>query len=197
MKDGAGPQADGVRSADSRQKPSALTKFGVGAMFVGYVPFRRGILEHARKELTHEEGWAYSIVLLEADSSSGIWWGSSKALGPYNFSERSARHLLDGLHRKGYIKKFSQKGRRGNYPILINKYAVTRGKWYGYYLIASETVDWHNPVYRVIERGDVGVYLTGYESASSQEVRSEKRKKIRDKNQEAEYYTSHTRSIPP
>lgn len=135
-------------------------------MFAGYVPIRRGILEHIRSgDLPHKEALAYVIIILEADCESGIWRGSAKALGPYNYSNRAARHILHKLHRKGYIKSFCRQGRRGNYIVLVNKFHITRGKWKGKQLDATNTLNPKELVFRV----EVNGHEDGHESAPSQE----------------------------
>lgn len=143
-------------------------------MLSGYVPIRRGILDHVRSgDLTHEETFAYLIIILESDCATGIWWGSAKALGPYNFSHRAARHILEQLHIKGYINRFSKKGRRGNYPVLINKYGVTRGRWAGMKLNANKTLDWREPAYECQVEGQVEGQLT----APSQEGEGKRKRR--------------------
>ena len=119
----------------------------VGWMFAGYIPLRRGILEHARQNLTHAEGWVYILILLEADPATGIWIGSGKALGAYNFPWRSACRLLESLEKKGYIKRFPKPGVHSNYPILVNKYRVTVGEHIGELLDTKQTTSWKSPVY--------------------------------------------------
>jgi hypothetical protein len=55
--------------------------------------------------------------------------------------EGSARWLLEGLSRKGYIRRLPVPGRHFCYPILVNKYLVTNGEHDGERLsaIASES----------------------------------------------------------
>ena len=131
-------------------------------MSSGYMPIRRQLLNHIRSGgLTHEEALAYIIIILEADCENGIWRGSAKALGPYNYSNRAARHILRRLHQKGYIKSFCRQGRRGNYIVLVNKFPITRGKWKSKLLDATNTLDPKELVFR----GEVN----GHDSAPSQE----------------------------
>jgi len=70
---------------------SARTK-GQGWMFTNYVPLRRGLEEHAKFGrgfgLTHEQGWAFTLILMRADCETGLWRGSSKALLQYNWTHR-------------------------------------------------------------------------------------------------------------
>ncbi len=135
-------------------------------MFAGFMPIRRGILEHIRSgDLTHQEALAYLVIILEADCATGIWRGSAKALGPYNYSNRAARHILRSLHQKQYIKSFCRQGRRGNYIVLVNKFPITRGKWKGKQLDATKTLNPKELVFRV----EVNGHEDGHESAPSQE----------------------------
>lgn len=118
----------------------------------GYIPKRRGVLEHLQDgRLTLLEYAAYDAMILLADKSSGMWWGSAKALaaicGAGDLTERQARHLLESLGQKGYIRRFATAGKRGNYPILVNKFEVTFGARKGMRLNAERTSDWRNPVY--------------------------------------------------
>ena len=137
----------------------------------GYMPIRRQLLNHIRSgDLPHEEALAYIIIILEADCETGIWYGSAKALGPYNYSNRAARHILHRLHQKRYIKSFCRQGRRGNYVVLVNKFPITRGKWKGKQLDATKTLNPNELVFRG--------HVDGHESAPSQEgdLRRRKRK---------------------
>ena len=143
-------------------------------MLSGYMPIRRALLDHIRSgDLSHEEALAYVIIILEADCETGIWRGSAKALGPYNYSNRAARHILHRLHRKGYIKSFCRQGRRGNYVVLVNKFPITRGKWKGKQLDATKTLNPKELVFRV----EVNGHEDGHESAPSQEGERRKRKR--------------------
>src|ERR1700687_1207294 len=98
----------------------------------GHVKRRRGILAHLQDgRITLLEHGAHDVVSMLADKSSGIWFGSARAFaancGAGDVSERQARHLLESLERKGYLRRFSVPRKHGNYPILINKYEVTFG----------------------------------------------------------------------
>jgi hypothetical protein len=118
----------------------------------GYTQKRRGAVEHLRDgRLTLLEYGAHDLILALADKETGIWWGSAKALaancGAGDVSERQARHLLESLESNGYILRFAKKRGHGNYPILVNKYAVTFGAHQGMRLNAERTTDWRSPVY--------------------------------------------------
>jgi hypothetical protein len=118
----------------------------------GYTQKRRGAVEHLRDgRFTLLEYGAHDLILALADKANGIWWGSAKALvatcGAGDITDRQARHLLESLEKKGYLKRFPRRRGHGNYPILVNKFEVTFGAYKGMRLNAANTTDWRNPVY--------------------------------------------------
>jgi hypothetical protein len=120
----------------------------------GHLKRRRGWLDHLQGgRVTLLESAAHDIIGLLADKSTGIWFGSARAFaancGAGDISDRQARHLVESLEAKGYIKRFTTPRAHGNYPILVNKYEVTFGAQYGKRLNASATVDWRNPIYEL------------------------------------------------
>jgi hypothetical protein len=86
-----------------------------------------------------------------ADKATGVWWGSAKALaaicGAGDVTDRQARHLLESLEKKGYVRRFPKRRGHGNYPVLVNKFEVTFGAYRGMRLNAEKTTDWRSPVY--------------------------------------------------
>ena len=138
-------------------------------MVTNYVPLRRGLLEHAKSGpgfgLNHEEGWAFVILLIKADASTGLLRGCAKTLLSYNWSYRQAKHIMERLEKKGYIKRFCKPRQRGNYPILIDKYAVTRGPRKGQSTSAKQSTSPQNVFY--VRPPDVS------KDAPYQEVRKE------------------------
>lgn len=118
----------------------------------GFVAKRRGVIEHLQDgRLTLLEYGAYDVLIGLAEKSTGIWPGSAKALaatcGAGDLSERQARHVLEALEAKQYIRRFARPRAHGNYPILINKYEVSFGAYAGMRLNAVATTDWRNPTY--------------------------------------------------
>ena len=115
----------------------------------GFVPLRRGILAHIRNgSLPHGEALAYMVIIASADPSTGIWYGSAKALaGEFNFPEREARRLLEALERKGYLRRFPKPGAHSNYPVLANKSEITVGARRGTRLCADKSTSLENLVY--------------------------------------------------
>src|SRR5712692_4918497 len=147
-------------------------------MLGGYVGKRRGIVEHLQAgRLTLLEYGAYDLMILLADKCTGIWMGSAKALaancGAGDLTERQARHMLESLEKKGYIRRFPTRRSHGNYTILINKYLVRCGALSGMRLNAAASDDWRNPVYeKCLEQGTERAPIR------------EKRRETKDKNQE-------------
>lgn len=118
----------------------------------GYVQRRRGILGHLQDgRLTLLECGTHDVISMLADKATGIWFGSARGFaascGAGEISERQARHLLESLEKKGYLKRFAKPRAHGNYPILVNKYEVTFGAHTGMRLNAAATKDWRRPVY--------------------------------------------------
>ena len=144
--------------------------------FGGYVPKRRGVLDHLRDgRLTLQQFGAFDALVLLADKASGIWNGSARALaaqcGAGDVSDRQARHLLESIEAGRYIKRFPTPRSHRNYPILIDKFLITFGAHRGKRLNASATSDWRNPVYEsCLEDGAERGAEQGPERAPNQEV---------------------------
>jgi hypothetical protein len=132
----------------------------------GWTQKRRGAVEHlCDGRLTLLEYGAHDVLLALANPLTGVWCGSAKALaaicGAGEVSERQARHLLESLEEKGYVRRFATKRGHGNYPILLNKFEITLGANKGMRLNAAKSDDWRNPVYEKrleegLEQGVVG-----------------------------------------
>lgn len=113
---------------------------------MSYAPIRRGIVKHlVEGRMNLSEFSAYTLMILLADHQTGVWHGSAKGLEfVCGISYRRARHILEGLEDRGYIKRFSVQGKHGNYPILINKYEITSGNEVMRVNIAN-TTNWESP----------------------------------------------------
>jgi MarR-like DNA-binding transcriptional regulator SgrR of sgrS sRNA len=126
---------------------------------------------------------ALTLMILGADSATGIWKGSAKALAAiYGFTMRTARKALESLHARGYIKRFPTRGRHGNYPILIHHYECSHGVNEGRRLNAGKTVNWRAPVYESCDehandRVNDHVQDHGHERPSTQEGKEERERK--------------------
>jgi hypothetical protein len=147
-------------------------------VFAGYIPLRRGILEHVQKGLLNKTDFSvYCLLLLLADHHTGIWWGSAKALGAYNFARSTARNSLQRLESKGYIKRFTTPGVHANYQILINKYAITDGQHKGKLLDAKQTTSTKFLIYVSQQDGKHLGQHQGEQPAPIQEGRIENKEK--------------------
>lgn len=144
----------------------------------GFVQMRRGLLEHIRAgRLTGNEGSLFMWLVLEADPCTGIVYGSAGLFATvYGWSARNVREWLEGLERKGYIRRFSKPGSHACYPILINKYLCSHGAMRGKVLNAVASVSCINPAYDSCEED--GEDIAGDLSSSLPEE-ERKRKRIR------------------
>jgi hypothetical protein len=86
-----------------------------------------------------------------------ICFGSARAIGahrPAGISERTIQRSLDKLERLGWIKRWVPKGRHGNYPILIARFAVADLSGRQYLMDAQGTRDWNNPKLEPIAKAE-------------------------------------------
>jgi hypothetical protein len=120
--------------------------------FVGYIPLRRGVLQHLQEgRITLQEFNVFVMLLIWANHKTGI--ASTNAAGLVFLSggqleQRYTQRCLASLEKKGYIKMpFFQQGQRGDYDIFIDKYVVTEGAYDGKVLSFAKTTDWKKPVY--------------------------------------------------
>ena len=92
----------------------------------GYVQLRRGLFEHLEEGKIEVSEFIVLVMLIGyANSRSGIWHGNAQALETLlhgNLKREWILELLNKLAKKGYIKKFSQQGKRGWYPILVHNF---------------------------------------------------------------------------
>jgi hypothetical protein len=96
----------------------------------GFVPIRRGIWEHVRDgRLSLQDVAVYSYIISQADTRTGIWKGSAGALAGELAMEssRAARHVLERLEQRDYLRRFARPGERFCYPILVHKFTITQG----------------------------------------------------------------------
>ena len=79
----------------------------------------------------------------------GIWHGSATAILAQcpcgEISERTVRRSLHHLEEIGFIKRWQTPGKRGNYPILVNRFSVRDVSGSEYYISAEKTTDWRHP----------------------------------------------------
>jgi len=65
---------------------------------------------------------------------------------PKGISERAIRRSLEHLEQIGWIKRFLNRGRHGNYPTVIARYSVHDRDGKEYRVNADATIDWRNPI---------------------------------------------------
>jgi len=85
-----------------------------------------------------------------AEKTTGVWWGSAKALSALcggSLSQRNARKVLETLGFKGYVRRLTKPGGHSNYPILIDKYECTYGASKGKRLNAEKSTSLEHLVY--------------------------------------------------
>jgi hypothetical protein len=112
---------------------------------------RSGILDYLlRGEIGYPEFGIYVAIHLQADFSTGIWWGSAPRLAsiaPRATTLREVQRWMQTLTKTRLIRPFHAQGARGNYPVLINKYDVKIGALKGKRLNAWRSDSWKNPAY--------------------------------------------------
>jgi hypothetical protein len=120
--------------------------------FVGYIPLRRGLLQHLQEgRITLREFDVFIVLLMWADHRTGI--ATTNAAGLVFLSggqlEQSwTQKCLASLEDKGYIKRpFFVQGQRGDQRIFIDKFVVTDGVLKGRVLNFAKTTDWNIPAY--------------------------------------------------
>jgi len=142
-----------------------------------YVPIRPGIMEHLlRGDISALEFGVYVIIHLQADFSTGIWRGSAPRIlnsAPRGSDLRKVQRAIEHLAEIGLLKPFTVQGKRGNYPVLINKFTVRSGALIGMRLNAYKSNSWEHPVYELCADSDAE---SDAQDAPSQEVR---RKEVR------------------
>lgn len=119
----------------------------------GWFPFYRGLLEHLRTgKITQAEYVAFTVILGKTEYDTGVWWGNAAALafimGPET-DERAARALLRSLKRKEYLKDFREKGSRGEYPILVEKWPIFDKQRGLLRINAAKSRSWRRPVLEI------------------------------------------------
>jgi len=143
-----------------------------------YVPIRPGIMEHLlRGDISALEFGVYVIIHLQADFSTGIWQGSAPRIlnsAPRGADLRKIQRAIEHLTALGLLKPFTVQGKRGNYPVLINKFTVRSGALTGMRLNATNSESWKRPAYEPCAESDA---QSDAQDAPSQEVRSKESKK--------------------
>jgi hypothetical protein len=132
------------------------------AMRAGWYKRRRGILEHLENgEIGLIDLAIHDFLLLKAnlvdDPASalpaGVCITSARAIYETcirdktrnGFTERTVRRSLEHLERIGWIKRFREQGKHGNYPIVIERASVHDLSVKEFRVSAAETIDWRQP----------------------------------------------------
>lgn len=117
----------------------------------GFTIIRRGLLDHLESgSLSLPDLGVYLILHLQCDFRTGIWIGSAEKIRvacPRSTTIRAIQKSISRLRKIGFVKTFSTRGKRGNYPLILDKYVVQSGALTGRRLNASLTTDWRRPVY--------------------------------------------------
>ena len=120
----------------------------------GYAIIRSGIIEHLISgRLSLFDLGVYAVIHLQADFRTGIWRGSApriQATSPAGTSLRAVQRGLETLNEIGFLRSFHQRGLRGNYPVLIDKYDVRTGALKGMRLNAWKSESWEKPKYELV-----------------------------------------------
>jgi hypothetical protein len=135
-------------------------------------------MEHLlRGDISALEFGVYAIIHLQADFSTGIWRGSAPRIlnsAPRGADLRKIQRAIEHLTRLGLLKPFTTQGKRGNYPVLINKFTVRSGALTGMRLNAYKSDSWQRPVYEPCAEDDA---QGDAQDAPIQEVRSKEGRK--------------------
>jgi hypothetical protein len=144
-------------------------------MSAGFYKRRRGILEHLESGkiglldlAIHDYLNLNANLLIGSDCSvpPGVCFSSAvaiHALCPREVSERTIRRSLAHLEHIGWIKRWQDCGKRGNYPILVCRASVHDMSAVEYRVNGVETTDWRNPVLTLAaHRPHSGPMLSGY-----------------------------------
>jgi hypothetical protein len=135
------------------------------AVSTGFYKRRRGILQHIESgKISLLESGIHDYLCLKANVlidpagniPPGIVFSSAIAVALLcpDLGERTIRRKLDHLEEIGWIKRWKRdQGQRGNYPILVarlrvfeRREAVRESAVKEYWVNASATTDWRNPV---------------------------------------------------
>jgi len=124
----------------------------------GFYKRRRGILEHLEAgkisllDLAIHDYLNLKANLVIGNSSAippGICITSSVAIHatcPRQISERAVQRSLEHLESIGWIKRWNERGKRGNYPVLVCRCSVHDLSGNEYRVNGEKTTDWRHPV---------------------------------------------------
>jgi hypothetical protein len=155
-----------LRRADSTPDCVRPSKHSgvAGSRFRGFYRRRRGVLEHLQSGfITLFDAAIHDFVCLNAQSRvatgsripGGVWFGSARLIFLLTGrceQERRIQRSLSKLETLGWLKRFHTQGKRGDYPILVERFVVSDGAGHDFRVNAAETTDWQHPILEPIER---------------------------------------------
>src|SRR4029077_14548775 len=105
------------------------------ALMDNFTAIRNGLLDHALAgKLSPVDFGLYVFLIMRANYSTGIYEGCALTIACQFGDPSQKEHLQKSLRRlrdKKYLNYRNGDGRRGAYPILINKFDVTVGELSG------------------------------------------------------------------
>jgi hypothetical protein len=115
-----------------------------------YIPLPAEIFSDFCQRLTPTVWSVLSTIYRQVNFETGFWHGSAAKVAAAwggQLAKRTIQRALDRLNELGYIKSFHVPGRRGNYEVAIDGYAIRFGPLDGQSLDAANTTDPNHPVY--------------------------------------------------
>jgi hypothetical protein len=167
---------------------------------VSYAIIKSGALDYLlRGEISYLDFGVYAVIHLQADFSTGIWWGSAPRLvaaAPRGTTLREVQRCVQTLEQIRFLRPFHEHGARGNYPVLINKYDVKMGALKGKRLNAWKSESWRKPLYESCAEVDADTHAegdadaapyqySGYKTQESGELPAPEKTPARDSKQTA------------
>jgi hypothetical protein len=155
----------------------------------GFYKRRRGILDHLEAgTVSLLDTGIHDYLSLKMNAVKGpncnippgIVFTSSRAiraLCPKGISERAIRRSLENLERRGWIKRWLQPGKHGNYAVLIVRSTVRDEAGNEYRVIGEETSDWRAPKLKLIEPSSGDRPSSRHELSTDKELRSKNKEK--------------------
>ena len=112
--------------------------------FSGYVPLRRGLIDHTREgRLTNNEALVFVWLTMLADKSTGSYTINGLTLRSYlpGLSQDAAKRILKSLEEKRYIYRDITPRSPIAYPCWIHRYEPTVGKYKSLQLDLSQVFE--------------------------------------------------------
>jgi hypothetical protein len=129
---------------------------------------------------------AFIYICSEADTRTGIWKGSAKALsGELGIPERTARDVLEKMEHGDYVRRFAVPGRHSCYPVLVHKYLITDGEHRGEQLDALNSIEANTLRYLRVETREQDVEC-GVQRGVEHGAAQKRKRKEKETNTKAE-----------